>query len=232
MRPVPRKAAALGCPPALRDRPLEPICGSLVAARPTSHPRALNRSRSRFSGTRRSSLPPGSLSFLPSSLHFQNWQPAYKEAIPLSRFRGLGPLAVASSSPVAGRVVLLGDALLYLDSVTGEGISLSFAQAELLARYLPYHLETGQISQESLQSLAKVLTQSTSAYLKMTRLALSLTRHPWLRTLSLRALSRSPRFFQHCLEATMDRKEFRQLPLATLPQLARGMLHPRRQPFS
>ena len=155
-----------------------------------------------------------------------------QEAIPLSRFRGLGPLAVASSSPVAGRVVLLGDALLYLDSVTGEGISLSFAQAELLARYLPCHLETGQISQESLQSLAKVLTQSTSAYLKMTRLALSLTRHPWLRTLSLRALSRSPRFFQHCLEATMDRKEFRQLPLATLPQLARGMLHPRRQPFS
>ena len=154
-----------------------------------------------------------------------------KQAIPLSSFRALGPLAVASTSPVAGRVLLVGDALLYLDGVTGEGISLSFAQSELLAKHLPRYLEADQLSNESLKPLSEALTKSTSAYLRITHLALCLNRHPWLRTLSLRALSRSPRFFQHCLEATMGRQEFRRLPLTTIPQLGWGILNPRRRPL-
>ena len=75
-----------------------------------------------------------------------------KQAIPLSSFRALGPLAVASTSPVAGRVLLVGDALLYLDGLTGEGISLSFAQSELLAKHLPRYLEADQLSNESLKT--------------------------------------------------------------------------------
>ena len=153
-------------------------------------------------------------------------------ASPLSRLRGLGPLAVASTSPVAGRVVLVGDALMFLDGVTGEGLSLGFSQAELLAQHLPQHLERDQVCEERLQPLAEALTQSTAAYLRMTGLALCLTRHLWLRTLSLRALSRSGRLFQHCLEATMGKKGLWELPFAAIPQLVWGMLKPRRQPLS
>ena len=180
--------------------------------------------RAQFSPTRE----PGIAAFLSP---FPELASRIQEATPLSRLCGLGPLAVASTNPVAGRVILLGDAFLYLDGVTGEGISLSFAQSELLAQYLPRHLETDRLSQESLQPLAKALTRSVSAYLRMTRLALCLTRNPWLRTLSLRALSRSPRFFQHCLEATMGKRGLWKLPLAAIPQLVWGMLNPRRQPL-
>ena len=149
-----------------------------------------------------------------------------QQATPLSLFRGLGPLAVASTSPISGRIVLIGDAFLYLDGVTGEGISLAFTQSELLAQYLPSHLEPVQISHESLQPLAEALTQSTSAYLRMTHLALCLTRHPSLRTLSLRALSRSPRFFQHFLEATMGRKGLWKLPFYCHPTIGMGDAEP------
>ena len=180
--------------------------------------------RARFFAERK----PGISGFLSS---FPELAARIQHATPLSHFRALGPLAVASTSPVSGRIVLLGDAFLYLDGVTGEGISLAFTQSELLAQYLPRHLKTGQLSQESLQPLAEALTQSTSAYLKMTRLALCLTRHPWLRTLSLRALSRSPRLFQHCLETTMGKEGLWKLPFAATPQLVWGMLKPRRQPL-
>ncbi len=154
-----------------------------------------------------------------------------QEATPLSPFSGLGPLAVASASPISGRVVLIGDALLYLDGVTGEGISLSFAQSELLAEHLPRCLKADELSNESFRPLAQALIGSTLAYLRMTHLALCLTRHPWLRTLSLRGLSRSPRFFQHCLEATMGRTGFWHLPFTAIPQLGWGILNPRRRPL-
>ena len=181
--------------------------------------------RAQFSPTR----DPGISAFLSP---FPALAARIQPASPLSRLCGLGPLAVASTSPVAGRVVLVGDALMFLDGVTGEGLSLGFSQAELLAQHLPQHLERDQVCEERLQPLAEALTQSTVAYLRMTGLALCLTRHLWLRTLSLRALSRSGRLFQHCLEATMGKKGLWELPFAAIPQLVWGMLKPRRQALS
>lgn len=48
---------------------------------------------------------------------------------PTSTVRGAGPLARASRHRVAGRCLLVGDASGYLDAITGEGLSLAFAQA-------------------------------------------------------------------------------------------------------
>jgi len=50
-----------------------------------------------------------------------------------SRDRGAGPLDQRSRSLVRGRVLLVGDAAGYRDAITGEGLSLGFRQAELLA---------------------------------------------------------------------------------------------------
>ncbi|MDD9206334.1 NAD(P)/FAD-dependent oxidoreductase, partial [Georgenia sp. 10Sc9-8] len=44
--------------------------------------------------------------------------------------RGAGPLRQRARHPVAGRVLLVGDAGGYVDALTGEGISLALAQAD------------------------------------------------------------------------------------------------------
>ncbi|RJL20827.1 NAD(P)/FAD-dependent oxidoreductase [Bailinhaonella thermotolerans] len=43
--------------------------------------------------------------------------------------RGAGPLRRGAASPVAGRVLLVGDAAGYVDALTGEGVSLALAGA-------------------------------------------------------------------------------------------------------
>jgi 2-polyprenyl-6-methoxyphenol hydroxylase-like FAD-dependent oxidoreductase len=145
-----------------------------------------------------------------------------------SALRGLGPLAVAASYPVAGRIMLLGDALVYLDGLTGEGLSMGFAQAELVAQHLPSCCDVMHCHADMLRPLARALQHRIASHLTMTRLALALTRHPWLRIWSMRALSRAPRMLQHCLEANMGTRRPWRVPwLAALP-LVWGLLAPRR----
>jgi flavin-dependent dehydrogenase len=54
----------------------------------------------------------------------------------VSRDRGAGPLDQRPRGLVRGRVLLVGDAAGYRDAITGEGLSLGFQQAELLAAAL------------------------------------------------------------------------------------------------
>lgn len=51
------------------------------------------------------------------------------EGTPASAVRGAGPFGRRSRRRVAGRVLLVGDAAGYVDALTGEGLSLGFAQA-------------------------------------------------------------------------------------------------------
>lgn len=46
-----------------------------------------------------------------------------------SGVRGAGPLRQRAQSPVAGRVLLVGDAAGYVDALTGEGLAIAFAGA-------------------------------------------------------------------------------------------------------
>jgi flavin-dependent dehydrogenase len=61
--------------------------------------------------------------------------PALCERLPeagVTSVRGAGPLLQRSSSRVAGRVLLVGDAAGYVDALTGEGIAVSLACARAL----------------------------------------------------------------------------------------------------
>lgn len=58
------------------------------------------------------------------------------EAEPVSPVRGAGPLRQRTSSRVAGRVLLVGDAAGYVDALTGEGLALSLTTAAELVRCL------------------------------------------------------------------------------------------------
>ncbi|WET76442.1 NAD(P)/FAD-dependent oxidoreductase [Amycolatopsis sp. QT-25] len=57
-------------------------------------------------------------------------------AEPVSSVRGAGPLRQRTSSRVAGRVLLAGDAAGYVDALTGEGLAVSLTTAAALVRCL------------------------------------------------------------------------------------------------
>jgi flavin-dependent dehydrogenase len=57
-------------------------------------------------------------------------------AVPADEVRGAGPMRQDVRRRVHGRVLLVGDAAGYLDALTGEGIGVGLAQAEVLARCL------------------------------------------------------------------------------------------------
>lgn len=57
-------------------------------------------------------------------------------AVPASAVRGAGPMRQRVARRVRGRILLAGDASGYLDALTGEGIGVGLAQAEVLAQCL------------------------------------------------------------------------------------------------
>ncbi|TDD01345.1 NAD(P)/FAD-dependent oxidoreductase [Saccharopolyspora terrae] len=56
------------------------------------------------------------------------------DAEPLTSVRGAGPFRQQTSSRVAGRILLVGDAAGYVDALTGEGLAVSLATAAELVR--------------------------------------------------------------------------------------------------
>lgn len=58
------------------------------------------------------------------------------DADPASTVRGAGPMRQEVPRRTADRVLLIGDASGYLDALTGEGIGVALAQAQVLARCL------------------------------------------------------------------------------------------------
>ncbi|HRC41064.1 MAG: NAD(P)/FAD-dependent oxidoreductase [Nostocoides sp.] len=68
----------------------------------------------------------------PLAVHLEDF-PAVRErlarGVPVGAIRGAGPLRQASTRRVVGRCLLVGDAAGYVDALTGEGLSVGFAQA-------------------------------------------------------------------------------------------------------
>ncbi|WP_372368475.1 NAD(P)/FAD-dependent oxidoreductase [Candidatus Uabimicrobium sp. HlEnr_7] len=146
----------------------------------------------------------------------------------LSKAQGIGPLAVGCSSAVDDRIILIGDAQVYLDGITGEGISMAFEQAEIVSEELPQLLIDDRLQKKDLQVLAKKFKKPVRRYVLLTRLALLLTRYPVLRRGAMRSLSRSSTCFQHFLESNMGAKPLWYFPLFSSWQLLWGLLVPKR----
>lgn len=111
-----------------------------------------------------------------------------------SRAMGAGPLRQDVSVRTATRAALIGDAAGYVDAITGEGLSLGFEQARLLAALLPDALAAGA-SERSLQQYER---QSAIAFRRYARLAnamLWLARRPRLRRYVVNRLIATPAIF-------------------------------------
>lgn len=105
--------------------------------------------------------------------------------------RGAGPFDQHPSALQRGRVVLIGDAAGYLDPLTGEGISLGFRSARVLAEVLA--------KGAPLRVYERACAQLGRNHRLLTRALLKLRRHPRLRSHVVAGLARDPRLFERML---------------------------------
>jgi flavin-dependent dehydrogenase len=103
-----------------------------------------------------------------------------------SRDRGAGPFGQRATAVVRGRLFLLGDAAGSLDPITGEGLSVAFAQAEALSRAL-----TDPSSEDYGAAHRRIMRVPR----QLTGLLLFAERRPTLRRLTTRTLAVAPRLF-------------------------------------
>jgi flavin-dependent dehydrogenase len=112
-----------------------------------------------------------------------------------STLAGSGPLARRASSRVLDRLVLVGDAGGYVDAITGEGLSLAFEEARLLAKVLPDALARGA-RREDFHAWDRAVAARFRRYATVARLVLAVARRPRLRRAALRRLEEHPGVFQ------------------------------------
>jgi len=118
----------------------------------------------------------------------------------LDSIRSIGPLAVSSKTPDQNNVFLLGDARLFMDGITGEGLSIGFETAYLLrsvmAKYKgnDFSLNFHQLVQTKLDT-----------YVRVTKFALFFSSHTILRAGVFWILTIFPTIFKFLIEFNMGR---------------------------
>lgn len=132
-----------------------------------------------------------------------------------SKDRGSGPLAQSASTVCRGRVALVGDAAGYLDAITGEGLSLAFHQATLLA---------SAIRREDLGSYARQWRRSSALPFGLIRALLFAERRPRLRRRLIRTLAAEPGLFARLLAIHTRERPLRSLGVDNTSRLVWGLL--------
>jgi flavin-dependent dehydrogenase len=121
-----------------------------------------------------------------------------------SRAMGAGPLRQGVRARTAHRAALVGDAAGYVDAITGEGLSLGFEQARLLADVLPSALSAGA-TVESLARYERASARSFRRYAQLANALLWTARHPRLRRFVVNRLIEVPAVFGFALRWSMTR---------------------------
>ena len=134
----------------------------------------------------------------------------------LSEARGAGPLLQRVKKRVKDRFVLLGDAAGYVDAITGEGLSLGFSAAHLLAELLPEAVRRSGAA-SALAAYERVMERAFRRYAWLAGSLVWVAGRPSLRRFALNRLSDAPAFFTWALGHAMGEAE----PLARPAQLFR-----------
>ena len=108
-----------------------------------------------------------------------------------SQVRGTGPLHVRPKAVLKGKVALIGDAAGYYDAITGEGLTLGFAQADTVLHH---------IADDTLQDWPKSHRKLVFEPYLVIWLLLFIERYPALRRRVILALSHDPALFEQFLQ--------------------------------
>ena len=147
---------------------------------------------------------------------------------PLSTAAAMGPLAVAARTCSTDRILLVGDAVGYVDGITGEGISAGLLQAEAIAKQLPVLLQARQVDSDALKGLGNHVQRIFHETVPLAKAALLLSRYPLFRRLVFRGLSRAGGLFTHLLELNMGRTRWYRVRPVSLLRFIVGLAFPGR----
>lgn len=125
-------------------------------------------------------------------------------AAAVSDVSGAGPMACAALHRTADRLVLVGDAGGFLDSISGDGLSMAFNSALLLGPLLPGAIRRGA-TQRSLRSYERGAASMFRRYRAVTNGLLWLARHPSVRRPLVRHLGRHRRMCDVMITTAMRR---------------------------
>ena len=120
-----------------------------------------------------------------------------------STVKGAGPMAVRARRRTAHRLVLVGDAAGFVDSISGDGLSIAFASALTLGEYLPAAITRGA-TVASLRGYEHAARRIFRSYWTVTQALLWIARHPRCRTALIRRLARHPAVCQAIMGGTMN----------------------------
>ncbi|HEY9158190.1 NAD(P)/FAD-dependent oxidoreductase [Candidatus Binatus sp.] len=124
------------------------------------------------------------------------------DAPAISSVRGAGPMARAATRRNTNRMVLVGDAAGFVDSISGDGLSIAFNSALILGRHLPEILKRGA-TRESMQAYEREARRVYRGYWFVTSALLMIARHPRARQTIINSLMRHPRAFSALMGGAM-----------------------------
>jgi flavin-dependent dehydrogenase len=119
-----------------------------------------------------------------------------RDARPTTTARGAGPLEQSVRHCAGPGVALVGDAAGYVDALTGEGLTLAFAEARALVDTL--------VRGAPLAEYVVAHRCITHTYVELTRLLLVVTRRRALRRAVIGALAEEPTTFERLLSSIAD----------------------------
>jgi len=123
-------------------------------------------------------------------------------APPISSVRGAGPMARAATRRNCNRMVLVGDAAGFVDSISGDGLSIAFNSALILGKHLPEILKR-EATQESMQAYEVEARRVYRGYWLVTNGLLMIARHPRARRTIINLLMRHPGAFSALMSGAM-----------------------------
>jgi flavin-dependent dehydrogenase len=129
---------------------------------------------------------------------------------------GAGPLSQRVSKRVKDRFVLLGDAAGYVDAITGEGLSLAFTSAHVLAELLPEALKRNAAA-STFAGYERALDRLFRRYAWLAGTLVWAAGRPGLRRFAVNRLADFPALFTWALGYAMGQSE----PVTSSPQLVR-----------
>lgn len=120
----------------------------------------------------------------------------------ISSVKGAGPMARAATRRNSNRVALVGDAAGFVDSISGDGLSIAFNSALILGKHLGEILKRGA-TRESMQDYEREARRIYRGYRLVTNGLLMLARHARARRMVIHSLRRHPEVFRAMMGAAM-----------------------------
>ena len=119
-----------------------------------------------------------------------------------STVKGAGPMEQRSKRRNAQRLVLIGDAAGFVDSISGDGLSIAFNSALILGKHLGGILARGA-SRESLRPYEREARRLYRGYWFVTNGLLAIAGHPRARRAIINSLMRHPAAFRAMMSGAM-----------------------------